>query len=340
MLPPCVSGGTLLVRRLGRRPAAVLLRSGVGTLFMLLAANYGSSPQAFHGHPLIASLLQRRWPGAAGGSGALLDVGCGDGNITLQLARLPGVAGAVGLDSQASLIAEAQLLSAQPGQGRVRFVHGDATDTQLFAQVAGSYRFVTCFTTLHWMKAPPQAQEIAMVNFARALEERGRVFVVHFLGLDDRFMEVEREVARRFVAAEAIEEASYTANFANLPSAQRLAQYRQLFELTGLAVEEACTATDTFPMGRDQYPYFLRAAATLIGKVPEARQQEYLDLWLDEMVRRRLVTGDGPVLALNTVALVAVLRKDGHAPAKFYEHLLKKCREGVLALPNLGRDIL
>jgi SAM-dependent methyltransferase len=60
------------------------------------------------------------------GSGRLLDVGCGPGVLTLQLADL--FADAVGLDPEAEMLGEARRRAAASGQQAIRWIEGRAED--------------------------------------------------------------------------------------------------------------------------------------------------------------------------------------------------------------------
>src|SRR5581483_8252621 len=55
----------------------------------------------------------------------LLDVGCGPGTLTVDLARLVAPGEAVGVDVSADVIDEAAAYATEAGVGNVRFVAGD-----------------------------------------------------------------------------------------------------------------------------------------------------------------------------------------------------------------------
>eukprot|EP00445_Apocalathium_hangoei_P012298 CAMPEP_0203885182 /NCGR_PEP_ID=MMETSP0359-20131031/29172_1 /ASSEMBLY_ACC=CAM_ASM_000338 /TAXON_ID=268821 /ORGANISM="Scrippsiella Hangoei, Strain SHTV-5" /LENGTH=421 /DNA_ID=CAMNT_0050805769 /DNA_START=71 /DNA_END=1333 /DNA_ORIENTATION=- len=307
-------------------------------------------------HPLIAETLRRFRPppSRVAGKVTLLDVGCANGDITRALALLPGVTEVVGLDNQAALIDQArQSCAVAPGMraadatagaasgagvgvsgADVRFAIGSATDAALFASLAGTLHYVSCFTTLHWLKDVQHAQELALVNFARALRPGGQLFLVHFLGLDDRFLKLEAEVARRFGAPGDVNfAATYTPTFyQDLDAEAKLAEFRGLFRATCLSEEEGRVAEDRFPVDLADFSRFLCGASKFLNRVPEDCQAAFLGSWREAMLQQGMVFREENHYEFKTTALLSVLRKDGpQPPAHFYERLIAHCEGGGLA---------
>jgi len=295
------------------------------------------------GHPLVGEVLKRLRPRLPDVDRAplLLDVGCGDGEITWGLAQLPGVAEVIGLDTDPQVLAEARGKSMAAGlppeaaASNVRFVEGSALDADFFRRLAGRVRYLTCFTTLHWLKQPPNAQELAVINFARSLELGGQFFLVHFLGLDDSFMELEHGVAQSVLGVGEPLGSTYVPLFTRLPAAQRLAQFRGLFRATGLAIDESRVVEDRFPIAKDQFLKFLEAASAYIGMVPDGLRHEYLTRWHEEMVAKGKVAERRDSYDFSTLALLAALRKGDAAPSMFYDRIADQCEAGVLRLEHL-----
>ncbi|WP_193607756.1 methyltransferase domain-containing protein [Nocardioides lijunqiniae] len=87
-----------------------------------------------HGH-VDAVLRSHRWRTAENSAGYLLphvqddslvlDVGCGPGSITLDLARLAHAGSVVGIDRSETVIAEARAAAEQAGVGNVELAVGD-----------------------------------------------------------------------------------------------------------------------------------------------------------------------------------------------------------------------
>jgi len=99
----------------------------------------------------------------------LLDVGCGDGKITAELAHKVPKGQIVGMDLSPSMIALAQKTFTQPN---LSFQVGNAEEIPWTAQ----FDFISCLCCLHWIKHPERALE----GMVRALKPGGKILVVTF----------------------------------------------------------------------------------------------------------------------------------------------------------------
>jgi ubiquinone/menaquinone biosynthesis C-methylase UbiE len=104
----------------------------------------------------------------------LLDAGCGDGDATLQAARLVGPCGlALGVDKSAPMVERARRRAGEAGLANVGFLHADAR-THRFAPL----RFDVI---LNRLALPlPAGDDVGVANLARALRPGGRLVVVSF----------------------------------------------------------------------------------------------------------------------------------------------------------------
>ena len=112
------------------------------TIYLGAAAHYR------YGRPAYSPGLEAVLTQEAGldGNGRLLDVGCGPGMLTVRLAHL--FAEAVGLDPDASMLAEGRDAAEKSGVVNIRWVRGLAED--LPAAAPGPYRLVTFGQSFHW----------------------------------------------------------------------------------------------------------------------------------------------------------------------------------------------
>jgi SAM-dependent methyltransferase len=121
----------------------------------------------------------------------LLDVGCGCGDTTIELARRAGDGGhVVGIDLSAAMLDRARVRSAEAGVGTVEFLQADAQTDALPDGLDGLYsRFGVMF-----FDDPPAA----FTNLARALRPGGRLAFACWQGLEaNPWMSVPVRAAER-----------------------------------------------------------------------------------------------------------------------------------------------
>lgn len=98
---------------------------------------------------------------------AVLDVGCGDGKISVELARLVPSGRVLGIDFSADMISHAKLSFDVPN---LEFQQLDAEDISS----VGEFDLVTSFFCLHWV---PDKQK-AMHNIYRSLKPKGKAILI------------------------------------------------------------------------------------------------------------------------------------------------------------------
>ena len=90
-----------------------------------------------------------------GGDATVLDVACGPGNFTRELARMVGRAGlAVGIDVSQTMLARAVARSRAAGLQNAAYVRGVA---EALPFVDGAFHAVSCFAALHLFADPGRA---------------------------------------------------------------------------------------------------------------------------------------------------------------------------------------
>ncbi|WP_068280870.1 class I SAM-dependent methyltransferase [Aldersonia kunmingensis] len=114
------------------------------------------------------------------GNEQVLDVGCGDGYVTAQIADLLPEGSILGIDPSPRMITAARARSAPPDQG-LRFETGDVTTMTFDAQ----FDVVVSFNALHWVHDQPAA----FGRIAAALRPGGRALVVFVCSGDRRTVE-------------------------------------------------------------------------------------------------------------------------------------------------------
>ena len=131
------------------------------------AARYYHARPPYSGDLLPALSAMLGW----GGTGRLLDVGCGPGIIALQLAN--GFRDAIGLDPEPAMLAEATRLAARSGNPKkFQWVLGRAEDIPSLG--LGSFQAVTLAQSFHWTTKAPVAEIIY-----DALDDDGTMLLIH-----------------------------------------------------------------------------------------------------------------------------------------------------------------
>ena len=127
------------------------------------------NPTDYHQH----SAQQQKWATellpklALKGSERVLDIGCGDGKITVEIARAVPNGLVVGLDSSTEMLDFA--LKAFPDTPNLRFEQGDARSLTFDSE----FDWVVSFATLHWVID----HRPVLAGIHRSLRPGGRVLM-------------------------------------------------------------------------------------------------------------------------------------------------------------------
>jgi ubiquinone/menaquinone biosynthesis C-methylase UbiE len=210
----------------------------------------------------------------------VLDVGCGSGAVTRDLARRVGPGGlAVGLDPSPALLAVARELAHEAGLGdRVAFREGDARRLP-FAD--GSFDAAVCVTVLSHV---PEG-EAAIPELVRVLRPGGRVGVFDLDADMTAFTHPDRRLTRRIIAA---------ASDATAVNGWLVRQLPLLFQRAGLI---DVRARGFFPLETDVQSFYAGMAdrcaevAVKAGAVTESEGRAWLRAFRDQGAQGPIVAG-------------------------------------------------
>jgi len=210
----------------------------------------------------------------------VLDVGCGSGAVTREIARRVGSRGvAVGLDPSPALLAVARQLAKEAGVGdRIEFREGDALRLPF---PDGSFDAVVCVTVLSHV---PRG-ETAIPEFVRVLRPGGRLGVFDLDTDMTAFTHPDRVLTRRIVAA---------ASDAMAVNGWLVRQLPLLFQQAGLA---DVRARGFFPIETETQTFYASMAdrcaeaAVKMGVITESESRAWLDAFQEQGVRGPIIAG-------------------------------------------------
>jgi trans-aconitate 2-methyltransferase len=230
------------------------------------------------------------------GSERILDIGCGDGKITAEIARRLGSGSVLGIDPSTHMIDFAKAHFAGPEYPNLAFAVGDAAALPF----RGEFDLVVSFNALHWVRD----QNAALRGIREALEPTGRTFLEF----------VPR--GPRKPLEDVIEETCGAARWApcfmgHEPPYVHLTpeEYRRLASDAGLRVERLNRKLKAWDFGSRQ-GFVDWAKVTFVAwtkTIPEARRLAFIDDVLDRYGRIDGRKGDD-VAVLRFYQLEAVLR--------------------------------
>jgi trans-aconitate methyltransferase len=240
------------------------------------------------------------------GGERVLDVGCGDGKITAEIAARVPRGSVLGIDPSRDMVAFASSHFGPPARANLRF---EAADVRALPY-RGEFDLVVSFNALHWV---PE-QDVALASIRAALKPDGRALLrLVSEGRRKCLEDVLEDVRRR--APWAGHFPGFRKPYVHLPPEEyRALAERCGFRVLGLRVEDRAWDFQT----REAFVAFARATFVEWTRcLPEARWQDFITEVLDSY---QAVAADSPAEA-NTfkfyqmeVAL-APAREEGLRPS-------------------------
>jgi trans-aconitate 2-methyltransferase len=208
----------------------------------------------------------------------VLDVGCGDGRITAQIAQRVEGGSVLGVDPSEHMIAFAARTWATTEHPNLRFEVGDARSISYDA----IFDVVVSFNALHWV---PE-QEAALRSIRRALRSDGRAILQLVPEADRRSLEDVLEDTRSAPRWAAFFEA-----FRKPYVHPTEAEYRRLADACGFAVERIVIDDVVWDFhSRDLFTSFGHATfVEWTRMIPPAQHDAFI---ADVLERYRVVSGD------------------------------------------------
>lgn len=104
------------------------------------------------------------------GTGRMLDLGCGTGQLAIPLARY--FEEAVGLDPEPEMLSQAELEAEKAGVKNIRWLEGGSADLPDLQPQLGQFRLVTMGNAFHWMD-----QAATLANLDEIVEPGGGLVI-------------------------------------------------------------------------------------------------------------------------------------------------------------------
>jgi trans-aconitate methyltransferase len=235
------------------------------------------------------------------GTERVLDIGCGDGRITAEIAQRLERGSVLGIDASTHMIDFARARFARPEHPNLAFAAGDAAALPY----RGEFDLVVSFNALHWVRD----QKAALRGIRAALKPTGRAFL-EFVPegprkcLEDVIEDTRR--ARRWASCFI----GHTPPYIHVTPEE----YRRLALDSGLYVERLRRELKTWDFGSRQ-GFVDWAEVTFVewtGRIPEPKRLAFIDDVLDRYGHLDGVEPDD-VRVFRFYQMAAVLRP---APAR------------------------
>ncbi|HWQ18457.1 MAG TPA: methyltransferase domain-containing protein [Methanotrichaceae archaeon] len=219
-----------------------------------------------------------------GGNEHILDIGCGDGKVTIKMASLVPQGQVLGIDSSFEMIDFARTRFPSPRYSNLRFEQGDAQNLSYDQK----FDLVTSFACLHWVK-----DHLAVLRgIKRSLRPGGRMIIqCGGRGTDDDIFALTREIIRSDRWSE------YFRGYSNPHGIYGPEEYHAWLAQVGLEeVKVMLTVKDMVLPGKVGLDGFIRTTwLSVIERIPVEMRPQFISEVSDRYLERRPIE-DGKAL--------------------------------------------
>jgi trans-aconitate methyltransferase len=195
----------------------------------------------------------------------ILDICCGDGKVTANMAALVPQGQVTGIDSSPEMIDFARKRYSLPQYPNLRFELGQAQSLSY----CGEFDIVTSFACLHWVK-----DHLAVLrSIERSLKPSGRMFIqCSGRGTDDDIF----SLARRIIKSD--KWSKYFQDYSNPHGIYGLDEYHAWLKEVGLEELKAnLTVKDMLMSGRAGLEGFIRTTwLSLTERIPQEKREQFI----------------------------------------------------------------
>ena len=215
--------------------------------------------------PLIAG-------GFFDGAQKVLDVGCGDGKITAQLAKQFPEITFVGCDISKAMIAFASKTYPARDYPNLIFIEKDGSDLGY----ENEFDRVICLSALHWISD----QKVALESFYTALKPQGRVYIQATpKSSNNDFKTISMKVILSFKWV------SHFLNFKSSHSFHSERDYRKILKGVGFSIDRMEQKNEELVFqDRPALETFLKAVLSPIAHLPQNKRNSFLSDYYEELV--------------------------------------------------------
>lgn len=209
----------------------------------------------------------------------ILDIGCGDGKITAQIAERVPQGQVIGVDKSQAMISLAQGSFSKSHYPNLSFQQQDACSLKL----KGAFDLVTSFSCLHWIKN----QRLALENICKYLKPQAKAILVTFPRCATFWDPIEA-VAAKQKWKPFFEEDPKPYHFLNED------QYKSLLGMVGLKIIHIETTSHvTQFLGKKGFEDYVRGWLPFLLYLPKHLHAEFLDEIGTESLKFAPVAADG-----------------------------------------------